>query len=85
MSVEGFGLASFEQTLVIEVYDEMGALVGQQPVTVESAEMGQYGPFHGEVSYQVETAGAGRVVVRDPSPAFGGDVHLSSVEVRLAP
>lgn len=85
VQVEGFGRASFEQNLVIEVYDEMGQIVGQQAVTVQSAEMGQYGPFSGEVSYNIQTAGAGRVVVRDPSPAFGGDVHLNSVEVRLEP
>ena len=27
----------------------------------------------------------GRIVVRDGSPAFGGDVHLASVEVTLEP
>lgn len=85
VQVAGVGRASFEQNLVIEVYDEMGALVGQQAVTVQAAEMGQYGPFSGEVSYSIQTAGAGRVVVRDPSPAFDGDLHVSSVEVRLEP
>lgn len=83
--VEGFGLASFEQNLVIEVYDEMGNLVGGQPVTVQSPEMGQPGPFSADVPYNIQTAGAGRVVVQDPSPAFDGDVHVSSVEVRLEP
>lgn len=83
--VEGFGLASFEQHLLVEVYDEQGSLAGSQPVTVQSPEMGHPGPFSADVSYNVQTAGAGRVVVRDPSPAFNGDVHLSSVEVRLEP
>jgi hypothetical protein len=83
--VQGFGRASFEQNLIIEVYDEMGNLAGSQPVTVQSPEMGQPGPFSVDLPYNIQAAGAGRVVVRDPSPAFGGDVHLSSVEVRLEP
>ena len=83
--VRGFGWASFEQNLVIEVYEEMGNLTGRQAVTVQSPEMGQPGPFSADVPYNIQTAGAGRVVVRDPSPAFDGDVHLSSVEVRPEP
>jgi hypothetical protein len=33
----------------------------------------------------VSEPGPGRVVVRNPSPAFGGDLHLNSVEVNLEP
>jgi hypothetical protein len=83
--VEGFGLASFEATLAIEVYDSGGALVGSQPATVAAPEMGQPGPFSADVSYAVAAPGPGRIVVRDLSPAFGGDVHLASVEITLEP
>jgi hypothetical protein len=83
--VQGFGLASFEATLVIEVYDSGGALVGSQPATVAAPEMGQAGPFSANVSYAVGAPGPGRIFVRDLSPAFGGDVHLASVEIRLEP
>ena len=83
--VEGFGLASFEQTLLVEVLDEDGTVVGSQPVTVAAPELGSPGPFSADVSYTLATAGPGRVVVRDVSPAFGGDAHLSSVEVNLEP
>jgi hypothetical protein len=83
--VSGFALASFEQTLVVEVVDEQGQVVGSQPLIVDAPELGQPGPFSVDVSYTLTTAGAGRIVVRDPSVAFAGDVHLASVEVHLAP
>jgi hypothetical protein len=83
--VEGFALASFEQTLIVDIYDITGALVGSQQVIVDSPEWGQPGPFQVDVAYSVADAGAGRIVVRDPSSAFTGDMHLASVEVDLAP
>lgn len=81
--VEGFALASFEQTLVIEVLDADGNTIATQPVTVEAPDLGQPGPFSADVPYTVTTSGPGRIVVRDISPAFGGDSHLASVEVTL--
>jgi hypothetical protein len=83
--VEGYGWASFEQTLVVELYDEQGTQLAAQPVIVQAPDMGQPGPFRAELRYSVSANQAGRVVVRDPSAAFEGDVHLSSVEVKLAP
>jgi hypothetical protein len=83
--VEGFALASFEQTLVVEVFDVNGKLVGMQPVIVQAPDLGIPGPFSVDVPYQGASAGPGRIVVRDPSPAFEGDYHLASVEVNLEP
>jgi len=83
--VEGIALASFEQSLVVEVYDVDGNKVGMQPVTVQAPDMGIPGPFSADVPYQVTLDGPGRIVVRDPSPAFEGDVHLASVEITLEP
>jgi hypothetical protein len=40
VSVSGFGLASFEQTLVVEVLDAAGNVAGSEPVTVESVALG---------------------------------------------
>jgi hypothetical protein len=85
VSVSGFGLASFEQNLVVEVQDASGRVVGSEPVTVESTELGQPGPFSVDVTYSVPSSGPGRIIVRDPSAAFGGDVYVTSVEVTLAP
>jgi hypothetical protein len=83
--VEGFALASFEQHLVVEVYDLDGNLIGFSPVTVTAPDLGIPGPFMVDVPYTLAAAGPGRIVVRDPSVAFEGDVHLSSVEVMLSP
>ncbi len=83
--IAGVALASFEQTLVVELLDEAGLVLSSQPVTVNAPDLGQPGPFSLELPYVVATTMPGRVVVRDISPAFGGDVHLASVEVTLAP
>lgn len=84
--VEGLGLASFEQTLVIDVLDEAGRFLASVPVTVAAPDLGQPGPFSADIPYTLSSAStAGRVQVRDVSPAHGGNSHLSSVEVTLNP
>lgn len=83
--VEGYGRASFEQTLVIDVLDADGNVVGSMPVLVDTPEMGMYGPFSADVPYVVAAEGPGRIVVRDISPAHGDDSHRATVEVTLAP
>jgi hypothetical protein len=83
--VEGFGLASFEGTLLVQVYDAEGNQVGSQAIIVQAPDMGIPGPFVADVPYSVSSEGPGRVVVVDPLPAFDGVGHIASVEVRLAP
>ena len=83
--VEGFGLASFEGTLVIEVYDEQGNLVSSVPTIVDAPDIGLPGTFSVDVAYSVTAEGAGRIVVVDPLPAFNGLGHIASVEFRLLP
>jgi hypothetical protein len=83
--IEGTGLASFEQTLVAEIYDVDGRLIGRAPTTVAADEYGEWGPFSVDVPYSTAAAGPGRVVVLDPSPAFGQTLHLASVEVLIEP
>jgi hypothetical protein len=83
--VKGFGWASFEQHLFIEIMNEDGLIIGNAPVTVNSPGSGIPGSFSADVPYTLTTPGPGRVVVHDPSPAFPGDVHLTSVEINLEP
>ena len=83
--VEGIGIAGFEQTLLIEILDAEGNRIGAQAVILQGVEFGVPGPFAADVAYTAGAAGPGRIVVRDISPAFGGDVHLASVEVELQP
>jgi hypothetical protein len=81
--VEGTALASFEATLVVDVLDESGVVIGSQPILVQSPDIGLPGPFSADIPYSGSPTGAGRVVIRDLSPAFGGEVHLASVEIRF--
>jgi len=83
--VEGFGLASFEGTLLVQIYDVDGNQVGSQSIIVQAPEMGVPGPFVADVPYTVSAEGPGRVVVVDPLPVFDGVGHIASVEVILAP
>jgi predicted secreted protein len=83
--VEGVGLASFEGTLIIEVHDADGGVVGSQAIIVSAPDWGVPGPFSADVPYEVSEEGPGRIVVIDPLPVFDGLGHISSVEVTLAP
>ena len=83
--VEGFGLASFEQTLIIEVRDVEGNLVGSMPIIVDAPDWGVPGTFSADVPYVVAAEGPGRVLVIDPLPVFDGLGHISSVDITLAP
>jgi hypothetical protein len=85
VDVSGFGLASFENTLVVEVLDANGNRLDSAPVTVGAPDLGQPGPFAAALFYTVDKVQPGRIIVRDPSVAFGGAVHISSVEVQLQP
>lgn len=85
VQVEGFGLASFEGTLVLEVRDASGELVGSESIIVKAPEMGVPGPFNVELTYEVSEIGPGRVLVIDPLPAFNGLGHITSVDVTLQP
>ncbi len=83
--VEGIALASFEQTLVIDLLDFDGNTLARVPVTVQAPDLGQPGPFSATISYNVSASMPARISVRDPSPAFNGTLHLSSTIVTLAP
>jgi hypothetical protein len=85
LHVEGVGIATFEGTLVVQLYDADGALLASQALIVNAPDMGLPGDFALDVSYSVAAEGPGRVVVTDPSPAFDGINHLASVEIRLQP
>ncbi len=83
--VEGIGLASFEQTLIGEVFDSDGRQIGLIPITVMAPDLGLHGPFLVEIPILSSTSGQARIVVRDVSPAFGQTVHLASVDVVFEP
>jgi hypothetical protein len=85
LTVSGQAVASFEGTLVVELYDADGGLLASMPVVVDAPEPGQMGSFEAQLTYIVAGAQPGRVVVLDPLPAFDGRGHLSSLEITLEP
>jgi hypothetical protein len=83
--VEGYGLASFEGTLVLELYDVEGELIGSEPIIVQSPDMGTPGPFSGDIPYDITQPMPARLVVLDPLPIANGVNHITSVEIQLQP
>jgi hypothetical protein len=83
--VEGVGIASFEQTLVISIQNADGTTIATVPVILDAPDWGLPGTFSVDVPYFVAGEQPGRIVVADPSMVFEGETHLSSVEVTLAP
>jgi len=83
--VEGMGIAGFEGTLVVKIFDVEGNLVGMQSLITDAPEMGMPGPFSIDVPYTITSEGPGRISVIDPLPAFDGVGHISSVEIILKP
>jgi hypothetical protein len=83
--VEGIGIASFEQTLVVSIQNADGATIATVPLILDAPDWGLPGTFSVDVPYLVAAEQPGRIVVADPSMVFDGENHRSSVEVTLAP
>ncbi len=77
-------MSPFESTLLGRVVDAQGNLLGQGPVQV-AAEMGQPGPFSGQIPFTIDAAGPGRVEVLEISPKDGAVMTYAAVEVVLSP
>jgi len=67
------------------VLNQEGTTIASLPIIVNAADYGLPGTFSIDLPYVVAEEQAGRIVVSDPSVVYAGDVHVSSVEVTLAP
>jgi len=77
--------SSFDNTLGVDVLDEIGQVIGQGYVIVD-AEFGEYGPFTGAIDFTPPaSAQVGRIQVYTISPKDGAIEHLNSVLVNLLP
>lgn len=85
VTVHGYGRASFEGTLVVEVFDAGGNLLGSQPLIVAAPDMGLPGFFEAVVVINVAESGPGLVRILDPLPLFDGRGHITSVHVVIEP
>lgn len=72
----------FEATLRGRVYDAQGQVVGEAPITM-TTEMGQPGPFEGEIPFHVSAGGPGRVEIAEVSMKDGSLVVSASANVIL--
>lgn len=84
--VSGMGSATQHNELDIRIRDEDGRVIGRGTARVK-AQLGRRGPFTTVVHYRLAGSAPqhGRIEVFDVSPRDGQIVHLTSVEVRLAP
>ena len=85
IEVRGVALASFEQNLIVEIWDEDGTMISQIAAIVQAPDLGQPGPFSVTVPYGIAGEQPGRIVVKDESVGIPGLIHLASVEVTLRP
>jgi hypothetical protein len=62
-----------------------GNVLATGTATLTAPDVGQPGPFAGDLTYHVSAALAARLAVYSRSARDGGIVHLSTVAVQLAP
>jgi hypothetical protein len=84
VTVSGQSRPTFEQHLVVAVYDESGAELALQPVIIAS-EAGTAGPYTIDLNFSVANEQPGRISVYETSARDGGIIHLTSVELTLSP
>lgn len=84
LTISGQADPTFEQNLVVAIYDESGTELALEPTTIQS-DIGQRGPFSIELEFSVSSQQAGRISVFSTSAMDGGLVHLNSVDVVLMP
>lgn len=82
--VAGEADPTFEQSLVVQIADESGAVIATAPAQI-AADLGHRGPFVVDVSFTVAAEQPGRISVFAVSARDGGLTHLASVEVTLKP
>lgn len=75
----------FENSVLVQVEDASGVVLGKQPAITDAPEMGQRGRFEAAVDFaNPAAAGAGRVALYSENPANGELTLLAWVNVRLA-
>ena len=97
LHVSGYSEYVFESQLSLALCGEGGTgaadllcgtsdnLIAQGVATVNSPDVGQPGPFTGDIAYTVTAPVQARLVVYSVSPRDGGILHLATVDVQLQP
>ena len=97
LHVSGFSDYVFESQLSLALCGEGGSgtpdevcgtadnVLATGTAMLNAPDVGQPGPFAGDLTYTVSAPVAGRLVVFSRSPRVGGILHLSTVPVTLSP
>ena len=97
MHLSGFSEYVFESSLSLALCGEGGSgapdpicgtadnLIASGHVMVQSPDIGQPGPFETDLTYTVAGPTRARLVVYSASARDGGILHLTSVEISIAP
>ncbi len=86
VTVTGIADPTFENNLSVEIQNERGEVIGVGYATIQTADVGQRGPFVGLVEFTPPAEPQpGRLVVSDRSARDGHVIHLASVFVTLLP
>lgn len=83
--VAGLARPESDQPLMVRLITTKGAEVGFRLVEVERPTQGQYGTFAVEVPYQVSVLTPVLLVVQESVGNLENIIHLTSVEIMLAP
>jgi hypothetical protein len=83
LRVAGVADPTFEQALGVRLVLADGTLLAEQGVIIE-AELGQRGPFEGQIEFEVEGERNALVQVFSDSARDGGITHLASLGVVLS-
>ena len=75
-------VSPFESTLLWQVYDAAGQVIGRGPIMVD-AEMGQPGNFADQITFAAGAGGPGRVEIAELSAKDGSVVVSAAVDVVL--
>jgi len=60
-------------------------LLAQSSVIIEAPDIGQPGPYAGEIAYSVSATTPARLVIYASSPRDGGLIHVNSIPIQLQP
>lgn len=75
----------FEANLVGQVKDANGNIIGVAPITVQAPDIGQGGPFEGQITFDgPATEQEGTIEIFEASAKDGSIVAMASVPVQLA-
>jgi hypothetical protein len=85
VEVSGYALTESDLPLLIQVLDRSGNVIGESQMAVHVPHTGALGTFAGPVSYQVDFAQTGYLVITETGSEIPGLAHVATYQVYLRP